>query len=84
MQFFFLFQIAATQVLEGRLRRSRVGYASSSYLAPLANPYCRVKGDYTIVGIRLVILRLDVRNHIYHARPSPPSSGLRPHRNRLS
>lgn len=84
MQFFFLFQITATQALKGRLRRSGASYASPSYSARLANPYHQVKSDYTIVGIGLGISRLDVRNHVYHARPSPPSSGLRPCRDRLS
>ena len=84
MQFFFPFQIAATQALEGRLRRSGASYASSSYSARLANPYHRVKGNYTIVGIGPGILRLDVRNHVCHACPSPHSSGLGLRRDRLS
>lgn len=81
---FFPFQNTATQALKGRLRKSNTSYVSSSYSARLANPYCWVKSDYTIVRIRPSILRVDVRNRVYHARPSPLSSGLRPRRDRLS
>lgn len=84
MQFFFPFQIAATQALEGRLRKSGVSYASLFYSASFAILYHRVKNNYTIVRIGLGILRLNIRNHIYHACPSPPFSGLRPCRDCLS
>ena len=84
MQFFFPFQIAATQTLKGRLRRSGAGYTFFSYSARLANPYRRVKGNYTIVGIGLGISRLDIHDRVGHACFSPLSFRHRPRRNRLS